>query len=200
MGRIMANEEFIEIHELEINKDSIYITMKTKLWCTLPYKNNKNGCYHYNNNLLCPPNSPYFGDYINNYNHFYLIYAIFDFKTYKEIKKIEKPNKTDAQIGCLRYWQGSIKKLLKLHIKHIYINNFHNISNLYLLGCGSGFKDKFFVEFQQYIYSMESVGINVFRTLKNNNINFDIKAINTVVLVCLLCSKIEINNNIERLI
>lgn len=195
----MTNEEFIEIHELEINKDSIHITMKTKQWCTLPYKNNKKGCPNYNRNILCPPNSPYFGSYIDNYNYFYLIYAIFDFKTYKEIKKIDTPNKTDAQISCVRYWQGSIKRLLKLHIKDIYTNNFNNITNFHLLGCGSGFKSNFFVKFQQYIYSMESVGIDVFRTLKNNNINFDIKAIDKVNLVCLLCSKINIYN-VEGLI
>ena len=39
---------------------------------------------------------------------------------------------------------------------------------------------------------MESVGIDVFRTLRTNRIDYEFKPVDKVVLVCLLCSKIEI--------
>ena len=42
---------------------------------------------------------------------------------------------------------------------------------------------------------MESTGIYVFKTLKNNNIDFELKPINKVLLVCLLCLKEEIDKN-----
>jgi len=144
--------------------------------------------------LVCPPNSPFFDYFIDNYTHFYLIYANFDFKQYKEIRKSENPNRTDAQISCVLYWQGSIKRLLKEYIRNIYTTCNNNITDFHLLSCGSGFKDKVLNSTQSQIYSMESVGINVFRTLKNNNINFELKPINKIIMVCLLCSKLEINS------
>ncbi|KKN57630.1 hypothetical protein LCGC14_0560020 [marine sediment metagenome] len=192
----MEIELLVNIRELEINKNSIHITKKTGLWCKLPYKNHKKGCYHYGNNLLCPPNSPYFKDIINNYNYFYLIYAIFDFKKYKKMRSLENPEffNSKERLKCVIYWQNSVKRVLKNFVKYTYIDNYNIASNFYLLGCGSGFNDKLLNKFQNTIYSMESVGIDVFRTLRNNNIDFELKPINKVVLVCLLCSKVNLYN------
>ncbi len=39
---------------------------------------------------------------------------------------------------------------------------------------------------QEKMYSMEAVGINVIKTLINDNIDFELKPKNKVVLVCLL--------------
>lgn len=188
----MNTQKLTKIKEKDIEIDTLVITRKTRLWCQLPYPNHKNGCPNYNKNPLCPPHSPFSINFAY-FNYFRLIYAIFDFKQYKEIRKLEKPHWSDAQIRCVLYWQSSIKKLLKDHIKSYY----NNISPdyLYLLGCGSGFK----LINQSKIYSMESVGIDVFKTLKNNYIDFELKPKNKVVLVCLLCSHVDFNN-IESLI
>ncbi len=197
----MDISKLVELEKLEINKDSIYFTNKIKRWCQLPYKNHKNGCPNYNKNPLCPPNSPDFKINIHNYNYFYLIYAIFNFKKYKELRKLENPDRTNAQINCVLYWQGSIKKMLKDNIRYIFINN-HIIAvqnNFYLLGCGSGFNDKLLKKYQYKIYSMESVGIDVFKTLMANGIDYELKPKNKILLVCLLCSKIDLNNRKDGL-
>ena len=191
----MKIEELVTIEELEINKDTIHLTKKTKLWCQLPYKNHKKGCINYNC-LLCPPNSPYFKDFINDYKHFYLVYAIFNFKRYKELRKLENPKffNSEARLKCVIYWQNSVKSLLRKKIKHMYIKNFIAPSNFYLLGCGCGFTDKLLKILQIIIYSMESVGIYVFKTLKNNNIDFELKPVDKILLVCLLSSKVDLND------
>ena len=112
------------------------------------------------------------------------------------MRKEENPDffNSDARLKCVIYWQSSVKRLLKDEIKHMYNNNFI-YDNYYLLGCGSGFNDKLLNKFQYKIYSMESIGIDVFRTLKNNNIDFELKPKNKVVLVCLLCSRMNLNND-----
>lgn len=156
----------------KIKQETIKFTKKTRLWCQLPYKNHKK-CPNYNKNLLCPPNSPYLSNIVNDYNYFYLIYADFNFKQYKQGMGELHPNWTESQCGNLLYWQSQIKKLLKNKISQII-----NIKK-YILGCGSGFGKK--------IYSMESVGIDVMSTLKNNNIVFELKPKSKVILVCLVC-------------
>ena len=160
-----------------ISRESIVITKKTEKWCQLPYPGHKKGCPNYMKSKTCPPNVTYIGKFIHQFNLFLLIWAEFDFKKYKELRFEEHPEWSKNQVKCVLYWQASIKKILKNKIKTI-----KNTSD-YLLSCGSGFGNS--------IKSMEAVGINVFATLKNNNIDFEIKPQNKILLVCLLCKKLN---------
>lgn len=178
-----------------IKKSTIKFTEKTMIWCKLPYPNHPKGCPNYNKNPLCPPNSKYMKYILEQYNYFYLIYTDFDLKSHREKMLLKHPNWTNRQANNLLYWQGSVKKILKDIIKKIYRLNPN--SKKYLLFCGSGLKDKIFN--QNNIYSMEAVGIDVFKTLKNNDINFEYKPRNKVILVSLLCSNKKIILNQKRL-
>lgn len=127
-------------------------------------------------------------DFINDvgmYSKYYLIYAQFNFKKYKEIRKKEHPEWSERQIGCVLYWQNSIKRLLKQYIEKIRKNTF---SLFYIFGCGSGFN----LTFQKTTYSMEAATINVFSTCKLNGIKLEIKPQNIIHLVCLLCAEVPI--------
>jgi len=171
----------------EIKKETIIRYKEIKELCKRKYKGHNKGCPNIEKCKVIP-----FFDDIEKINkeYYYLLYANFQYDKYQELRKLEKSEWTDNQVRCVLYWQNSVKKLLKETLEYIYEWNGFYVNNIYILGCGSGFK----LSFQNQVYSMESVGINVFSTLKLNDIPFDIKAINNVKLVCLICS----NYKIER--
>jgi len=180
----MNIRNLVKIKDKIIDGNSIVFTKKTRLWCQLPYPGHSGGCPNYNKCKLCPPYSPYMPNLKDKYDKFKLIYATFDFKKYKELRKQENSSLSEAQVRCILYWQSQIKKLLKEELNP-HFSGIFNIDDLYLFGCGSGFS----LKYQPEVFSMESVGIYVMKTLENNNISFELKPKNYVILVCLLCYK-----------
>jgi len=70
---------------------------------------------------------------------------------------------------------------------------------IFLLGCGSGFNDKILGQYQDKIYSMEAVGINVFSTMKLNGVRLEINPENRIRLVCLFASVKKLNDlNLQK--
>ena len=183
----MDFEKITKIEYKEIELDTILYYPQVRDLCYYPYPNHPNGCI---NIEKCRESKvPYFKELVKKgrYAHFYLVYIIFDFKKYQEIRKRENPEfyNSERRLRCLIYWQNSIKVLLKDYFEKLY-----SVGNrFYVLGCGSGF----FLSFQKEVASMENVCINVFSTLKLNNISFEIKPINEIKLCNLLLSKREIN-------
>ncbi|MHA1437430.1 MAG: DUF2284 domain-containing protein [Promethearchaeota archaeon] len=188
----MIFSDLIEIKVKEINKNTIYFSPKVFRWCRLPYPSHKKGCPNYNKNPFCPPNSEILSYKLDNYEYFYLIYAVFQLKKHANNLLKKHPNWSYRKASCLLYWQNSVKKVLREFIKKIQKANLDN--QLYLFSSGSGDKG-YFNELQKHIYSMEAAGINVFRTLKENNITFEIKPKTFVLIVNLLCSKYKLNLN-----
>jgi len=178
--------DLTKIHVKKIEKNTIIFTEKTRKWCKLPYKNNKKGCPNYNTNDLCPPKSKYMQKLTNKFNHFYLVYIEFNFKLYKQLRSKLHPNWKEGMLGNLLYWQRPVTNILRDKIEELIQLNKYN--TLYLFGSGSG---KAYIKLgllQKQVYSMESAGIYVFGTLKNNNIDFEVKPKNKILLVSLLCS------------
>jgi predicted metal-binding protein len=189
-----------KIKIIEIPKDTIIFDKKMRNFCSKSYKGRKNGCPNFNNKNGCPPNSPYMEDFImyGEFNYFYLIYGKLDFKKYKQIRfnqliekykddPIKKNKKyTQRELGNLLYWQKSMKNLIFKQIENIEKTNL----DFYLLSCGAGYKDKNKRKLGKY--SMESVGINVFETCKNNNITLERnRPFDVIHLICLLSFKQE---------
>ena len=169
----MDFNNLVEIHEKEIPGSSIVFTELTRKWCQLPYENHKKGCPNFNKNDTCPSRCKYRKDILEKYDKFTLVYAVFNFQQYKEIRMKEHPDWSEKQAGCVLYWQSSIKKMLKGHIRHIKYDE--------MLGTGSGF----------WKYSsMEAAGIYVFKTLLNNGIrDFEIKPKTRIFMVVLLMER-----------
>ncbi|MFW9872943.1 MAG: DUF2284 domain-containing protein [Candidatus Thorarchaeota archaeon] len=196
----MKYEDLTEVKAIEINRNSIITT--NQIFCNRSYKNHPNGCPNYNNNDLCPPKSLeyHFNKINNNYNYFYIIYIYFNFKGYLEIKEkdwIERNIKiTEDKLRNLYHWQNKIKSILKSKMKEIVLNNYFN-KKIYIISCGSGFKDKFLNSIQNKIYSMEAIGINVFSTMKLNGLRMEILPENKLYLVGMLCSDKPLNIEIE---
>ncbi len=191
--------EITKIKILRVKRNSIIFTSKTHIWCTLPYPGHKNGCPNYDKNPLCPPNIKIMEEHLKNYSFYYLIYAIFNISEYKTYMLNKHSDWSERKAGCLLYWQNSVKKLLKIYIINLYLNN-PNCS-LYLFGSGSG--DKIHNIKQEKVYSMEAAGINVIKTFTNNKIEIEVKPIKFVHIVNLLCSDkelklLDINLNSEH--
>jgi len=173
----MNIQKLVEIHSQKIQKETIVFTIKTRRWCQCPYEGHPKGCPNFNKNELCPPKYPYRIDILDKYNYFMLVYADFNFKQYKKLMKNKYQEWSEKEIACVLYWQGSLKKILKTELKkYVYDEMF---------GAGSGFNG---------CASMEAAGIDVFQTLRNNKIEFEVRPKTKDLMVCLLMSK----NNREK--
>jgi predicted metal-binding protein len=174
----------LKIFYISIKKNAIKFTQKTKLWCCLPYPDHPNGCPNFDKNPLCPPKAPFLKNKLNKFNYFYLIIGRFNLSKYKEEMLIRHPSWSEKQAKCVLYWQSSAKRHIKDYIERIYEKNSNR--SFFLLSSGSGFKNIRIP--QEKIYSMEAVGINVFKTLDNNNIEYELKPEKIILLVNLICS------------
>ena len=184
--------ELTKVRAKKIPKNSIIFSEECYKgeWCLRPYDRHPKGCPNYNKEL-CPPNTFYFKERVDEYDYFYLIYIVFDFKGYKDLRREEHKDWSEKQLGNRRHWQNSVKKVLKDEILKIYGLNRQNPIK-YLLGCGSGFGNRSFKKYQDKVFSMEAVGINVLSTLGLNKINYKRNPENQINLICLLCSKEKI--------
>lgn len=153
--------------------------------CYYPYPNHPKGCPNIDK-CHSEKKIPYFSEVVKNnkFTHYYLVYINFNFAKYKVLRKEGNPEffNSEARLKCLFYWQNSVKKLLKQKIEEL-INNQNSI---FIAGCGSGMKIK---GYNKYGYSMEAMGINVFSTLKLNEIPFELKPKSKIILCSLICSK-----------
>ena len=179
----MKFNKLIELKNMEIEEKTIIYYPEIEDFCWYPYPNHPDGCP---NRIKCQninvPNFDIIKDY-GKYSHYYLVYLEFDFKKYKEIRKKENPNffNSKGRLQCNRYYQNSLKRIIKDYIEDLYKIN----EDFYILGCGSGFK----LSFQKQVGSMEKACINVFSTMKLNGIKFEIKPVNKIIFCNLLCSE-----------
>ena len=191
----MDFEKLTELKNKEIKENTIIHYPEVEDFCWYPYPGHPNGCH---NRIKCQMlNVPDFETLLHygEFTRFYLIYLIFDFKQYKEIRKKENPKffNSEGRLRCNRYYQNSLKSIIKDYIEDLRKIN----REFYVLGCGSGFT----LSFQKQVASMENVCINVFSTMKLNGIKFEVKPVNKIVFCNLLCSKQKVSfkkNTIEN--
>ncbi len=176
------NNDLLTFSKISIQYDQIvwlkpisHYKCKIQYLCELPYPDHPNGCPNYNKNPLCPPHSPNRKEILKKYQYFTLFMVKFDFKRHKEQMKMNHPDWSDRQIACNLYYQSHIKKLF-----YAYVSPYYVYPNQVLMGCGSGFGTN--------IYSMESVGINVFQTLKKLNYQLEPNPQTNITFVSLLAS------------
>lgn len=185
----MNFQELTRIFTTHVSADSILFTKSEKQrnrWCQMPYPGHPKGCPNFGRSPTCPPQVGMRPDILVTYDIFILTYAIFDFKNYQQQRWEETQDNreywNENRIKCNLYWQSSVKKLMKKFIQR----KFCSKSNIKypkfgeLFGAGSGFWNR---------PSLEAVGINVFSTLKKNNICYEIKPMTTITMVALICFK-----------
>jgi predicted metal-binding protein len=190
-------EPYLQIHVKEVSPTTIAFTKKTRLWCQLPYPAHRKGCPNSHNKEECPPKMGYMDNILDDYDYFYLVYSVFDFKGYKdEMRELHKDDSrenywTERMLGNSLFWQSQIKKKIRILLEKIYKSNVLN--TFYLAFLGSGIPNKSILKVHQdVIGSMEAIGIHVFKTFKNNGIDFEVKPMTKVISCTLLCSKLKI--------
>ena len=165
-------DKLVEIKHKKIKVETIIHYLEIGDLCGRPYQGHPNGCPSLDK---CKAHDiPPFEDV---YDHYYLVYGKFNREGYR--KHIGKNDNT-------RWWQATLKNLLRDYIKELYKNN----DSFYVYTSGSGTKFIF-----QFAGSMEWSHINVFSTMKLNGVKLDLKPRNKVIFCNLLCSKTEIRFN-----
>jgi len=177
-GRYWEVRDLVTVHAKGVQASSIVFTEKVREWCKLPYPMPKpdhpRGCPNYGKKPLCPPTAPYRADILVKFKNFKIVHAVFDFKRYKELVRESHPAWSDRQVENVLYWQSAVKKVLK---DRVFGDHRHIDNDRVVLGAGSGFDN---------CQSMESAGIDVFATLKNNDIPIEHRPENIVTLVSLV--------------
>ena len=177
------------INVKKIEEKSIIRYPEVLDFCYYPYPNHPKGCPNIDK-CHSEKEVPYFSEVVknNNFNNYYLVYVDFNFARYKTLRKEKNPEffNSENRLKCLIYWQNSVKSLLKKKIEEL----INQQNGLFVAGCGSGMKLK---GYDNYVYSMEAMGINVFSTLKLNKIPFELRPKNMIILCSLICAKNRLN-------
>jgi hypothetical protein len=191
----MNFKDLVEINWKEIKKETIIHYSEVDNFCRRSYPDHPKGCPNINKCKSLKSSVPSIDSILSQHNYFYLFYAEFDFDTYKRERNALKPDffNTRRRLECVLYWQRPVKKLIEEKLELLWSIN---ANKFYVLGSGSGLD----LTFQRKIASMENCCINVFSTMKLNNIEFEIKPLRKIILCNLLCSKAPLNfkfNNIS---
>lgn len=103
---------FIKIEKIPIDPKTIVITDKTRLWCQLPYPDHPKGCPNFGKKD-CSPNVPIMWDLPTKYDKYELRVLEFNLEEYaiQRRAQYEKEGKvkSEKQLRCSRYWQGTLK-------------------------------------------------------------------------------------------
>lgn len=166
-----------------INSDDIVFDEDIQNQCVSPGFR----CPNYKSSWSCPPESPYLEKKVRSFDRFFLIYSIFNIKEYIESEKKKHPKKSENLIRYSLYdmtlnnkKKSPLPDLLEKEV-NIFVENYNqsygemlilwagtcrlcpeklNESCAYIKGKSCRFPD-------EIRYSMESVGIDVMKTVKN---------------------------------
>ncbi|MFX1314345.1 MAG: DUF2284 domain-containing protein [Promethearchaeota archaeon] len=167
---------------LKIKLEDIFFDPKVQNYCVNP--NFK--CPNFGHSWACPPETPYLEEEVANYQKFFLVYVKFNLREYYKEEKIKNPKKSEESIKNAFF----MKNFLRDNLEHEIVNFIEQIQNPYReklilwdgfcrvcynkrdKGCNydSGNPCRYP---NKKRYSMEAVGIDVTKTVKN--LNFDIE-------------------------
>ena len=167
---------------LEIKLGDIIFDPKVQTYCVSP--NFK--CPSYGHSWACPPEAPYLEEAVSKFNKFYLIYYELDVNEKIKIEKAKHPEMDEKKIKN-RFLMGNfLRNKLEKEI-YIFLENYRNEYEQKLI-LWDGFCRVCYNKTDKECtydsgdpcrypdkkrYSMEAVGIDVTKTVKN--LNFDLE-------------------------
>jgi len=183
---------------LEIKLGDIIFDPKVQTYCVSP--NFK--CPSYGHSWACPPEAPYLEEAVSKFNKFYLIYYELDVNEKIKIEKAKHPEMDEKKIKN-RFLMGNfLRNKLEKEI-YIFLENYRNEYEQKLI-LWDGFCRICFNEIDKGCtyddadpcrypdkkrYSMEAVGIDVTKTVRNLNLNIEWPPTNYVYRFGLVCFK-----------
>ena len=184
---------------MEIKFKQIAFDPEVQTYCNNP----KFKCPHYGHSWCCPPEAPYLEDKVSQYKEFkiYLVYLQFDLKGYVEEIKDKHPKRRENKIRDSIYRKDFVRDYLEKEILD-FIKNYNEPYNESLIlwagRCKLCEKEGKKCTYdsgeacrypQEKRYSMEAVGINVDKTVKNLNIEIEWPPTNFIYRFGLVCFK-----------
>ena len=167
---------------LEIKLVDIFFDPKVQTYCVNP--NFK--CPIYGHSWACPPEAPYLEEEVSKYQKFFLVYVEFNLSQYIQTVKEKHPKRSEINIRNAFFMNNLLRDKLEQEIKNFFEED--QILNKKTLVLWDGFcrvcsnnTDKGCTYDSgdpcrypdKKRYSMEAVGIDVTKTVKNLNIELE---------------------------
>ncbi len=167
---------------LEIKLVDIFFDPKVQTYCVNP--NFK--CPIYGHSWACPPEAPYLEEEVSKYQKFFLVYVEFNLSQYIQTVKEKHPKRSEINIRNTFFMNNLLRDKLEQEIKNFFeedqILNKKTLvlwdafcrvcSNNTDKGCTYDSGDPCRYPDKKR-YSMEAVGIDVTKTVKNLNIELE---------------------------
>lgn len=128
---------------IDITDKKLVLQKEVREWCRFSYPGHPKGCPNYGIKKTCPPKIPLVQEIFNLKKPHYLGIISFDLATHMKNMALKHPDWSNRQLRCCLYWQGKIKKELKILCEQFVKN----------------------MKGYDYTSSPEAMGVNVFRTL-----------------------------------
>lgn len=159
-------------------------------------------CPNYNHSWACPPEAPYLEKEVSTFNKFFLIYYKCDLNKHIEKEKLKHPNQSEKRIKNKLLMTNFLRDKLEQEIFE-FLNEFQdNCKQKFVLWDGhcrvcynildkdcsydSGEPCRYPDKIR---YSMEAVGIDVTKTVRNVDLDIEWPPINYVYRFGLICIK-----------
>lgn len=94
--------------------NKMVIEYRVRDWCKLPYDGHKKGCPNYGKRKDCPPNVGLIEDEFDLSKPHYFAIVEFDLGAHMNKMKERHPHWTIKQQRNVLYWQGTVRKKLRL--------------------------------------------------------------------------------------
>lgn len=182
---------------IEIILEDIIFDPEVQNYCNNP----KFKCPNYGHSWACPPEAPYLEEKVVKFHKFYLVYYDFNLKEYVKKKKEQNPNRSENRIKNSLYHKEFIRDYLENEI-YEFLKNLKEPYNEKLILwdgycriCNKEGKNCTYDDAQPCRYpeekrfSMEAVGINVDKTVKNLKIPIEWPPSNHAYRFGLVCIK-----------
>lgn len=181
----------------KINFEDINFDPKVQTYCNNP--NFK--CPHYGHSWACPPETPYLEEEVSQYEKFFLVYYEFDLNEYIKKKKAKFPNRNEEKIRNSFYRKQIVRDYLEKEVYKFlesYVENYNEKCILWDGHCRVCNKKGQSCTYDDQLpccypeekkLSMEAVGIDVDKTVKNVGIALEWPPVNLVYRFGLICLK-----------
>ncbi len=165
----------------EISFDQIVFDPEVQTYCNNP----KFRCTNYAHFWTCPPEAPYLENEVSQFKKFYLIYYQFDVEAYVNKIKQKHPKRSEDRIKFSIYRKNYVRNYLEKEV-YDFLDNFQDNYDEKLIlwdgHCRICNREKKNCTYDsgepcrypnKQTYSMEAVGINVDKTVRNLNIKIE---------------------------
>jgi len=182
---------------IKISFDQITFDKQVQTYCNNP----KFQCPYYGHSWTCPPEAPYLEKKVSQFKEFHLVYHQFDVESYVNKVKEKHPKRSENKIKSSIYIKSFVLDYLEKEV-YDFLDKFQDNYNDKLVlwhghcrVCGKESKICTYDSGKQCRYpnkkrySMEAVGINVDKTVRNLNINLEWPPVNYVYHFGLVCFK-----------